>query len=100
MAFILATNRKKETHFDYNAEYDTTEQWFSNFLLLRTAFTAPKTAAGPFVLSVFSIMGKLDLAVSKHEHLNRPGKKQISGFGLPPLDVTKIKYKKVSQLAI
>jgi len=23
MAFILATNRNKETHFDYNAEDDT-----------------------------------------------------------------------------
>jgi len=45
MAFILATNRKKETHFDYNAEDDTIEQWFSNFSLLRTPFTAPKAAA-------------------------------------------------------
>jgi len=42
-------------------------------------------------VKVFSIIGKIDWAVSEHEHLNRPGKKQISGFGLPPIDITKIK---------
>jgi len=47
MAFILATNGKKETHFDYNAEDDTIEQWFSNFSLLWTPFSAPKTATDP-----------------------------------------------------
>jgi len=31
MAFMSATNRKKESHFDYNAEDETTKQWFSNF---------------------------------------------------------------------
>jgi len=45
--------QKKETHFDYNAEDDTIGQWFSNFSLLRNPFTAPKTAAEPFVLSKF-----------------------------------------------
>jgi len=53
MFFILVTNRQKETHYDYNAEDDTIEQWFSNFSLLRTPFTAPKTAAALFVVSVF-----------------------------------------------
>jgi len=53
VAFILATNRKKETHFNYYAEDDTIKQWFSNFSLLRTPFTAPKTTAEPFVLSKF-----------------------------------------------
>jgi len=52
MFFILVTNRQKETHYDYNAEDDTIEQWFSNFSLLRTPFTAPKTAAALFVVSV------------------------------------------------
>jgi len=28
MAFILSTNRKKDTHFDYSAEDNTIEQWF------------------------------------------------------------------------
>ena len=28
-------------------------QWFSNFLSLQTGFTAPKTAADPFILSTF-----------------------------------------------
>jgi len=50
---ILATNRKKETHFDYNAEDNTIDSWFSNFSLLRTPFTAPKTTAEPFILSKF-----------------------------------------------
>jgi len=53
MAFISATNRKKETHFDYTSEDDTIGQWFSNFSLLRTPFTVPKTAADTFVLSKF-----------------------------------------------
>jgi len=39
MAFILATNREKETHFDYKAEDDTIKQWFLNISLLRTHFT-------------------------------------------------------------
>jgi len=50
VAFILATNRKKEAHFHYD-EDDTITQWFSNFSLLWTPFTAPKTAADPCVLS-------------------------------------------------
>ena len=37
----------------YNAEDDTIEQWFSNFSLLRTPFTAPKSAAEPFFFSKF-----------------------------------------------
>jgi len=41
--------KKKETHFDYNAEDDTTEQWFTNVLLLWTPFTAPRASAVPFV---------------------------------------------------
>jgi len=53
MAFILATNREKETHFDHNAADDTIEQWFSNFSLLQTPFTAPKTAPKPFILPKF-----------------------------------------------
>jgi len=76
MALSLATNRKKETHFDYNAEVDTTEQWFSNFAA--DPFTAPKAATESFFVKVFSITGKFDLAVSSHGHLNRPGKKEIS----------------------
>jgi len=52
VAFNLVTNRKKETHFDYNAD-DTIEQWFPNFSLLRTPFTAPKFDSQPFVLSKF-----------------------------------------------
>jgi len=39
----------------------------------------------------FSIIGNLDRAVSLHEYLNRLGNKRISGFGLLPIDVTKIK---------
>jgi len=41
----------------------------------------------------FFRFGKLPLVVFWREHLNRPGKKQISGFGLPSIAVTKIKYK-------
>jgi len=41
--------KKKETLFDYDAEDDITEQWFTNFLLLRNPFTAPRAAAVPFV---------------------------------------------------
>jgi len=32
--------------------------------------------------------------LGKSVHPNRPGKKRISGFGLPPIAVTKIKHKK------
>jgi len=42
-------------------------------------------------VKVFSIIEKLDLVASQREHVNRPGKKLISGFGLPPIAVTKIK---------
>jgi len=41
-------------------------------------------------VNVFSIIEKLDLATQR-DRLNRPSKKQISGFGLPPIAVTKIK---------
>jgi len=55
MVFILATNRKKETHFDYNAEDDTIEQWFTNIFVLRTfSCCGPKAIAEPFVLSKFA----------------------------------------------
>jgi len=33
--------------------------------------------------------------LGKSVHLNRPGKKHISGFGLPPIAVTKNSKKKV-----
>jgi len=41
--------------------------------------------------NAFSIIEKSDLVVSLREHLNRPGKKHIASFGLPQIDVTKIK---------
>jgi len=66
--------QKKETHFDYNAEDDTIEQWFSNLSLLRATFPAFNSAAEPFAL--LSIITKSDWAVSQHEHLNRPGVKR------------------------
>jgi len=36
--------------------------------------------------------------LGKSVRLNRPGKKHNSGFGLPPIAVTKIKVKHVAQL--
>jgi len=45
-------------------------------------YTQNRCGALRFV-KVLSIVGKLDLAVSYHGHLNR--KKQISGFGVRPL---------------
>jgi len=53
MAFILATNRKKETHFDYNADDDTIQKWFSNFSLLRTLSLHPKPLRTPSFCQTF-----------------------------------------------
>jgi len=58
-----------------------------------TPLAAAKADAKPFCQR-FSIIDKLDLVASERENSNRPGKKQISGFGLPPIDVTKIKLKR------
>jgi len=57
-------------------------------------FVAPFTQnyCGRFrFISVFSIIEKSDLVASLREHLNRPGKKHIASFGLPPIAGTKIK---------
>jgi len=54
-------------------------------------FHCIQNRCGPLrFVKVFSIIGKLDLAVTEPERLNRPGKKQISGFGLSPIDITKL----------
>jgi len=77
---ILVTNRKKETHFDYNVK---------NFVAAGP-FNCTQNRCGPLrFVKVFLII--LDLAFLGNEHLNRLGKKQISSFGLPPIDVIKIK---------
>ena len=39
-------------------------------------------------------LGELLRFLGKSVHLNRPGKKHNSGFGLPPIAVTKINKKK------
>jgi len=44
-------------------------------------------------VNFLSIIEKLDFVASYREHLNRSHRKQVSCFGLPPIDANKIKQK-------
>jgi len=77
-----------------------TEEFYIRAMVLKLfiaadPFHCTQNCCGPLhFVNIVSITEKLDLITSWGEHLNRPGKKQISGFGLPPIAVIKIKYKR------
>jgi len=65
------------------------------FFVAADPFYCIQNRCGPLdFVNIFLVIEKLDLFASERENPNRPGKKQISGFGLPPIAVTKIKLKR------